>query len=71
MNAAALLTEIMHTNVAPVAATLAFSEIPGWDSLKMVNMVVRLEQVLDRELAESELETLNTVGDLDALLQAK
>jgi len=71
MNAAALLTEIMHTNVAPVAATIAFNDIPGWDSLKMVNMVVRLEQVLDRELLEGELENLNTVGDLDALLQAK
>jgi len=71
MNATALLIEIMHTNVAPAAATVAFSDIPGWDSLKMVNLVVRLEQVLDRELKESELESLNTVGDLDALLQPR
>jgi len=70
MNARDLLVEVMQHNLPPIAESVPFSEIAGWDSLKMVNMVIRLEQLLQRELAEDELESLNTVGDLAVLLSA-
>ncbi len=70
MDARMLLAEILQRNAVSVAETAPFSELAGWDSLKMVNLVVRLEQVLKRELSEEELENLNTVSELQTLLKA-
>lgn len=70
MEANALLAEILQQNTLSAAEGVPFSELAGWDSLKMVNMVVRLEQLLKRELSEAELENLNTISDLQVLLKA-
>jgi acyl carrier protein len=70
MDAKLLLVEILHQGIESVSGTTALNDLAGWDSLKMVNLVVRLEEVLGRELKEPELESLNTVGDLELLLKA-
>lgn len=69
MNHQTLLAEILHQDqLPPLTGAQPLADISGWDSLRMVNMVVRLEQLLNRELDEREIENLNTVGDLEALL---
>ena len=63
-----LLAEVTPETL-PVSDADPFEAIVGWDSLKMINLVVRLEQLLGRELSEAELENLRTIRDLDALLK--
>jgi acyl carrier protein len=68
MTARALLTEVVRHDVDGVDATTPLKMIRGFDSLAMVNLVLRLEAAIDRELTETEIERLSTVGDLEALL---
>jgi acyl carrier protein len=68
MTARALLTEVVRYDVDGVDATTPLKMIRGFDSLAMVNLVLRLEAAIDRELTETEIERLSTVGDLEALL---
>jgi acyl carrier protein len=42
----------------------AWSEIPGWDSLAHVNLVVSVEETFGVEFDEEELGTFTTVGAL-------
>jgi acyl carrier protein len=51
-----------------VAHDTRLDTIAGFDSLVMVNLVVRLESMVGRELTENELEQLRTVGDIERLL---
>jgi acyl carrier protein len=46
------------------------ADIDGWDSLKGVRLVLRLEEVVGRELSEDDIEKLQSVEDIDRLLQA-
>jgi acyl carrier protein len=64
-----LFEEINGSPAPPLAADCALSGIEGWDSLTMVRLMVRLEQHLGRELAEAELGSLTTVGDVQRLLE--
>jgi acyl carrier protein len=66
-----LLTEVLRTDMSAVGPTQRLDTIPNWDSLKLITTVVRLEQVLARQLSEQELERLATVGDVQALLAAR
>jgi acyl carrier protein len=44
------------------------AEIPGWDSVVMVRLMVALEEALDRELTESEIEAVTAVSDVERLI---
>lgn len=48
--------------------TTLLNEIDGWDSLKGVRLVLRLEEITGRELLEGEIEGLQSVGDVDRIL---
>lgn len=43
----------------------------GWDSLRMVEVIVKIEEAFDREFDESDLnpDQLQTVGDMYRLLE--
>jgi acyl carrier protein len=45
--------------------------IAGWDSFKYVSVIVALEKTYGIALDGPELDTLQTVGDLAALIQAR
>jgi acyl carrier protein len=70
MEAGRLIAEITKVDPAILALATPLSGIAGWDSLKMVRLVVRIEETIKRELNEAELERLCTVGDVARLLQA-
>jgi len=70
MEAGRLVAEITKVDPAMLAPTTSLSDIAGWDSLKMVRLVVRIEEAIKRELNEAELERLCTVSDVARLLQA-
>jgi acyl carrier protein len=49
---------------------ILLAHIDGWDSLKGVRLVLRMEEVIGRELSEGDIEALQSVEDVDRLLKA-
>jgi acyl carrier protein len=68
MDIVELLQEVSGRPIRGLDSSLLLSKIAGWDSLAMVRLMVQLEQLLGRELAEDELGALMTVGDVQRLL---
>jgi len=49
---------------------MPLAELEGWDSLKGVRLVLRLEEIIGRELSEDDIERLQSVHDVERLLKA-
>jgi acyl carrier protein len=60
-------------NGAPLRLTedLALGEVPGWDSVAMVRLVVAIEEKIGRQLSDLELERIETVADIERLVKAR
>lgn len=67
MDASSLIAEILRREPAVTAET-SLSDIDGWDSLKGVKLILRMEEISGSELSENEIETIRTVGDVDRIL---
>jgi acyl carrier protein len=70
MHARELIAEILRTSVPIPRDDVLLTQIEGWDSLKGVRLVLRLEEIVGRELSEDDIEKLQSVGDVDRLLKA-
>ena len=70
MQAHALIAEVLRTSTPMPGNDALLAQIEGWDSLKGVRLVLRLEEIVGRELSEDEIEKLQSVGDVDRLLKA-
>lgn len=68
MDAASLIAELTQRADGALSPELSLADVPGWDSLKMVRLVVQIETALDRELSEAELDGLERVSDVQRLL---
>lgn len=68
MNARELIAEIARRTVSGDDTTL-LQNVDGWDSLKGVQLVLKIEQVIGRHLTENELERLQSIQDIDVLLK--
>jgi acyl carrier protein len=71
MDVRSLLVDVVRNDVDPVDAATPLKMIRGLDSLAMVNLVLKIERALDRQLTEHELERLVTVGDIEELLRPR
>lgn len=67
MKARQIIAEITRRDVAGDDDTL-LHDLDGWDSLKGVQLVLKLEQTIGRRLSESELERLRSIKDVELLL---
>ena len=70
MQARELIAEVLRSNVAIPPGELLLANIDGWDSLKGVRLVLRLEEIVGRELSEDDIDKLQSVSDVDRLLKA-
>ena len=70
MDARELITEVLRGNAMIPLENVPLAQIDGWDSLKGVRLVLRLEEMVGRQLSESDIETLNSIDDVDRLLKA-
>jgi acyl carrier protein len=65
MDGRQLIAELLGRSLPPVSDETQLQSLGGWDSLKLVQLVVRLETLASRELSEQELEDLQTVGQVE------
>ncbi len=70
MHARELIAEVLRTGVPIPGDDVLLTQIEGWDSLKGVRLVLRLEEIVGRELSEDDIEKLQSVDDVDRLLKA-
>lgn len=70
MQAKELIAEVLRNNVSIPNGDTPLAELEGWDSLKGVRLVLRLEEIVGRELTEDDIERLQSVGDVERLLKA-
>jgi acyl carrier protein len=69
MDARELIAEVLRKSIVIPPDNILLAHIDGWDSLKGVRLVLRLEEIMGRELSENDIETLQSVGDVDRLLK--
>jgi acyl carrier protein len=68
IDARSLIAEILRKNDFACADDAPLAELNGWDSLKGVRLVLRLQEVIGRELSEDEIATLQSVADVQRML---
>lgn len=68
MDARTLIADVLRKSVTISAEDVRLADIEGWDSLKGVRLVLRLEEIIGRELSEADIEQLDSVEDVDRLL---
>jgi acyl carrier protein len=71
LHARDLIAAVLNGPPPRLTEELALGEIPGWDSVAMVRLVVAIEERLDRQLSDSELESIETVADVEKLVTAR
>lgn len=64
-----LLADITHRDIGNRSDETPLSQLENWDSLKGVRLVIRLEEIIGRELTEDEIGALRSVGDVRRLLR--
>jgi acyl carrier protein len=70
MDARMLIGEIVRqANLTEPSGTL-LADIDGWDSLKGVRLVVRLQEIVGRELSEDDIAGLQSIADVERVLQS-
>jgi acyl carrier protein len=70
MDARMLIAEVIRKRSVACSDNTSLADIDGWDSLKGVRLVLRLEQIVGRELSEANIEGLQSVGDVERLLKS-
>jgi acyl carrier protein len=71
MDARMLIVEIVRKAdlIEPSGTLLA--DLDGWDSLKGVRLVLRLQEIVGRELSEDDIVGLQSIADVERILQPR
>ncbi len=70
MDARELIAEVLRKSILIPSEDVLLANIDGWDSLKGVRLVLRMEEIMGRELSEDDIEALQSVEDVDRILKA-
>jgi len=70
-NIQALLVEALHIAEEQAAPDLAFGDLPQWDSMGHMEVMMMLEQRYDVEINADTIATLTSVPAISAYLQEK
>lgn len=62
---------VFHQPGLELRAELSARDVPGWDSLNHVTLMIEVEQEFDVRFGSDEVEALRCVGDLMVLLERK
>ena len=64
------IADVFALSESSVVDSLTLSEIPTWDSLAHMMLIVRLEEAYQVQFTGDEIADLKSVGDARAILQA-
>ncbi len=66
-----IFREVFDDEALQIHSSTRKSEIPGWDSVETVRILVAIEETYDLRLSMSDVATLDSVADFLALIDAK
>ena len=66
-----IFREVFDDDNLVVRSETSAADIPDWDSVNHIRLIVSIESEFRVRFAVNEIEQLNDVGDLVKLLQAK
>lgn len=66
-----IVREVLHDNDLELAVSTCFDDLPDWDSMDLISVVVEIECRLDLQFELSEIDRLATMGDLLHMVTAK
>jgi acyl carrier protein len=66
-----LFRKLMDNPVINLRRDLSAKDVPGWDSLFHVSLIVAIERHFKIKILLGELDKLRSVGDLVALIERK
>ena len=67
----AIFKAVFFDDSLTIQRSLTAAEVPGWDSLNHVTLIVRVEQEFGIKFQMAEIVEMNNVGDLIDKIQAK
>jgi acyl carrier protein len=67
----AILRMVLRDRELELTPTTHFDDMPGWEPMDMVALVVEVECRFDVQFALPEIDRLTTVGDLLRMITAK
>jgi acyl carrier protein len=70
VNVSDILSTALKRPAPPVVHSTKLADIPGWDSVVVVRLMLAIEEAVNRELSESEIEAVTTVADVEKLLHS-
>jgi acyl carrier protein len=70
MDARMLIAEIVRKAILTEPNGTLLADIDGWDSLKGVRLVLRLQEIVGRELSEDDIMGLQSIADVERVLQS-
>ena len=70
-HASDLLSGVLNGSPVRLTRDLALGDVPGWDSVAMVRLVIAIEEKIGRQLSDLELEGIETVADVEDLVKAR
>lgn len=66
-----IFRDILDEDNLELRPSLTAAEVPEWDSFNHINLIVAVESKFEIKFQTAELESLQTVGHLADLIQAK
>lgn len=66
-----IFRDIFDDETLVASPTLSAKDVPGWDSLRNIRLVLTVEKAFGIRLTASEIGRLQNVGDLARLVQSK
>ena len=66
-----IVRDVLHDKYLELATTTCFDDLPDWDSMDLVTVVVEIECRFDVQFELMEIERVATVGDLLHMIVAK
>lgn len=67
----AVVAGVLGADPARLTPDTRAADVPGWDSARMVDIILELEERYAITLAPREVDRLRTLGDLIAAVRAK
>ncbi len=68
---AEVFREIFDDDEIPIHDEMGAKDVPGWDSLAQVKLVIGLEDEFDIKFETSEVAEMSCIGDLKAALRRR
>lgn len=67
----AIVRDLLHDTTLDLASTTRFDDLPNWDSMDLITLVVEIERRYDLQFSPPDIDHLVKLGDLVDSIQSR